>query len=205
MNTTLNRGSILTECAAIVAAALLLGTLVHHFRTDAKKKIAWVGSYGDACLKIRKPTTPPPPASAQPSPPPATPPAGPVREILADEALRHHQDGTLFLDARRTRFHESEHIPGARPFSVWETDLDRKISALLEEIPLEIPLVIYCQSGDCEDSHQLADKLKLAGYKEILVFRGGFPEWKKREWPVEAGAGAPGEAGGEPPPEEAKQ
>lgn len=223
-------GSILYECAVILAVAGILGTGVHLLRTDEKQRIAWVGNYPNPYRPMPPPqvapTPPPPVEGGDPpteatiirtggvkDPPPAPPPpkpvaSGPVREIHADEAKALHEEGSIpFLDARRTRDWERSRIPAARPFSVWETaELDQKISGLLEEFALEHTLVVYCQSGDCEDSHNLAERLKTAGYKDIRVFRGGFPEWTKRRWPVEKADGTVGplEQPVEPEPEAEK-
>jgi len=119
-----------------------------------------------------------------------------VREIPAEEAIAEYQNGTPFLDARRTRQYHEGHIPRARPMSVWEADVDQRVSAMLEEIALEERLVIYCASGDCADSHMLAEKLAVAGYKDLRIFLGGFPEWVKRGLEVEKGEGEGGAAAG---------
>jgi 3-mercaptopyruvate sulfurtransferase SseA len=116
-------------------------------------------------------------------------------EIAIDEVQLLQKEGVPFIDARRSRFYLQGHIPGARSLPVWEADLDQRISTLLTEVPQDAPVVVYCSSGDCEDSHMLAQKLEVAGYKDLKVFRGGFPEWQKRGLPVEVSSG-----GGTPPP-----
>jgi rhodanese-related sulfurtransferase len=114
---------------------------------------------------------------------PAAEPAGPFRFIDHDEVLRHYEDGVaIFIDARRTRDFVAGHIQGARSISYWEADADEKIGALREEVPLEIPIVVYCtRSKDCEDSQFLAQKLHDIGFLDLMVYRGGFPEWKEKE------------------------
>src|SRR5262245_14446804 len=76
-----------------------------------------------------------------------------VPEIGVEEAFEQFKNDAVFLDARRTRFYEQGHIPRARAMSVWEADLDKRISELLNEVPLDMTMVIYCTGGDCEDSH----------------------------------------------------
>jgi 3-mercaptopyruvate sulfurtransferase SseA len=49
-------------------------------------------------------------------------------------------------------------------------------------------LVVYCSGKDCEDSAMLADKLSMAGFFNIYVFKDGFPDWEKHGWPVRRGA-----------------
>ncbi len=113
-------------------------------------------------------------------------------EITGDDAAALHAGGALFLDARRTSVFEEGHIAGARPFSVWEVDVDDKVNALFEERsdPAEQnkPIVIYCSGGACEDSHMLSQKLWGVQFNNIYVYKDGFPDWQKRRLPVRTGA-----------------
>jgi rhodanese-related sulfurtransferase len=115
-------------------------------------------------------------------------PDRPYVEISGEDAARLFAAGALFLDARRTSDYIGGHIAGARPVSVWESDVDEKVMALLGERDGKQPLVLYCSGGDCEDSHMLAQKLWGAGFSNNLVYRDGFPDWMKRGGAVRSGA-----------------
>ena len=103
-----------------------------------------------------------------------------------------HRSGALFLDARRTSVYEEGHIAGARPFSVWEADVDEKVNRLFDErtTPEEqnLPIVIYCSGGACEDSHMLAEKLWGIQFNNVYVYKDGFPDWQQRGGSVKTGA-----------------
>jgi len=115
-------------------------------------------------------------------------PERPWIEIRGDDAVFLEARGVLFLDARRTKDYAEGHIRGARPFSVWESDVDDKILALLGEgRDMKQPVVLYCSGGDCEDSHMLGQKLFGAGFNNILVYKDGFPDWAKRDGAVGRG------------------
>ena len=118
-------------------------------------------------------------------------PDKPYIEIHGDDVAYLHSKGVLFLDARRTSVYEQGHIPGARPFSVWESDVDDKVNKLFTERPdakdQNQPIVIYCSGGDCEDSHMLAQKLWGIGFNNAYVYKDGFPDWQKRGEPVHTG------------------
>jgi len=112
----------------------------------------------------------------------------PFVEISGDDVAWLHQRGVLFLDARRTSVYEQGHIAGARPFSVWESDVDDKVKALLaENRDQKQPIIIYCSGGDCEDSHMLAQKLWGVFFNNIYVYKDGFPDWQKRGGPAKSG------------------
>jgi rhodanese-related sulfurtransferase len=112
-------------------------------------------------------------------------------EIHGDDVEALHKKGVLFLDARRTSVYEQGHITGARPFSVWESDIDEKVNKLFTERSdprdQNLPIVIYCSGGDCEDSHMLAQKLWGIQFNNVYVYKDGFPDWQKRGLPIHTG------------------
>jgi len=143
-------------------------------------------------------TTAPPPAPA-PAPPPAKPniarfsahPDKPYVEIAFNDVKALHDAGVLFLDARRTSVYEQGHVAGARPFSVWESDIDDKVRKLFDErgepAQQAQPIVVYCSGGDCEDSHMLAQKLWGIQFNNVYVYKDGFPDWQKRGGAIHTG------------------
>jgi rhodanese-related sulfurtransferase len=112
-------------------------------------------------------------------------------EIKYDDVAALHAAGALFLDARRTSVYEEGHIAGARPFSVWESDIDGKVRGLWEQRqdPKEqaLPIVVYCSGGECEDSHMLAQKLFETFFSNVYVYKDGFPDWQKHGASVHTG------------------
>jgi rhodanese-related sulfurtransferase len=113
-------------------------------------------------------------------------------EIPYADVAALHAGGALFLDARRTSVYEQGHIAGARPFAVWESDVDDKVRGLWEQRqdPKEqaLPIVIYCTGGDCEDSHMLAQKLFGALFSNIYVYKDGFPDWQAHQGAAHTGS-----------------
>ncbi len=109
-------------------------------------------------------------------------------EIGTDDAEFLYRQKRLFLDARRTTVYADGHIPGARSFPVWESDIADRVKAFFEEgLDQNAPIVIYCSGGDCEDSHMLAEKLYMVGFNNLLVYKDGFPAWQKRGLPSAKG------------------
>ena len=134
----------------------------------------------------------PPIAKSQPPKEFKPHPDKPYIEIHGDDVAALHAKGVLFLDARRTSVYEQGHIAGARPFSVWESDIDDKVNQLYAERSdprdQEKPIVIYCSGGDCEDSHMLAQKLWGIQFNNVYVYKDGFPDWEKRAGAIHRGA-----------------
>lgn len=112
-------------------------------------------------------------------------------DISGEDAMLLHKRGVLFLDARRTSVYEEGHIAGARPFPVWESDIDERVNALYGERSdpeeQDKPIVIYCSGGACEDSHMLAQKLWGIQFNNVYVYKDGYPDWTRRGGAVKTG------------------
>lgn len=112
------------------------------------------------------------------------PPHGqPYRDASGDDvAWLHAQEGILFLDARRSSVYQEGHIAGARSFPIWE---DAVVTPRIEALAGEgrdgdLPVVVYCSGGNCEDSHMLCERLFGLGFNNLLVYHDGWPDWQKR-------------------------
>ncbi|MBK8794400.1 MAG: rhodanese-like domain-containing protein [Holophaga sp.] len=160
-----------------------------------------------APLQVEPPLLPGLPSSTQPAPPavpqpskvhlsspapeisvtiPSPRPSQPVREITSTEAWAAFQKGAAFLDARRSADFEAGHIQGAFSLPVWESTLDERLVEFEAKAnrPPEAPLVLYCSGGSCEDSHLLASRLFQMGYRHLLIYRDGYPDWQAQGRPV---------------------
>jgi rhodanese-related sulfurtransferase len=146
---------------------------------------------------------PPGPAAARPRPAPAALPAipdqpsrfapaqdQPVREITGDDAWAAHQRRIPFLDARRTSEYLEGHVAGAWSVPVWEADAAARITefeARANPAPAA-PIVLYCSGGDCHDSRILAQRLVQLGYRNLLIYTDGWPDWIQHGRPRAQGA-----------------
>ena len=186
----------------VLVALAVLCAAVWNLAAPRERRLAWVGSYqpgvradshgrGDAETRGRGDT-----AISSAGQPPTTAGAATFAphpdkawvEIDPASVEQLHRQGFLFLDARRSSVYKEGHIPGARSFPVWESDIDARVKAFFEEgRDQRAPIVIYCSGGDCEDSHMLSEKLYFVGFDDALVYKDGFPDWQKRGLPVTKG------------------
>jgi rhodanese-related sulfurtransferase len=170
----------------LVVLAVLCGA-VSNLTASRERRLAWVGGYTPAARAAAAPAQRPAAATATTTG--TAPAAGAFAphpdkawvEIDGDAAAQLHRQGAVFLDARRSSVYKDGHIPGARSFPVWESDIDARVKAFFEEgRDQRAPIVVYCSGGDCEDSHMLSEKLYFVGFDNALVYKGGFPDWQKR-------------------------
>ena len=145
---------------AIVVAGSALGLLVNAF---SPRRIAYI--------------TPPPPART------------PADEISLTEATGLWRSGrAFFLDARAEADYAAGHIAGA--ISLPSESFDKRFPEVSRMLPTGAPLVAYCDGQVCELSHQLAEKLRLSGYRDVRVLVNGWTDWKTARLPTQTGAGS---------------
>ena len=193
------RSRFLPEAVLFLLLAIVLAAATNAL-AGSQRKLKWVGSYDLPAERLAAAGVAAKPSGAAPASAPSGTsaasksfPPHPVKawlEISGDDAAGLHAAGsTVFLDARRTNVYEQGHIAGARPFSVWESDVDDKVKGFFGEgRDQSQPVVVYCSGGDCEDSHTLAQKLYFVGFDNVLVYKDGFPDWQKRNLPIHTGA-----------------
>ena len=112
-----------------------------------------------------------------------------IRDLSSADAWTAYQSKIPFLDARRTEQYQDGHVPGAWSVPVWESELPARITEFEARTNpgFQDPIAVYCDGGDCEDSRLLAGKLVALGYRNLLVYRGGFPDWRDHGRPVQKG------------------
>ncbi|MEM8736945.1 MAG: rhodanese-like domain-containing protein [Planctomycetota bacterium] len=86
-------------------------------------------------------------------------------------------ESVLWVDARPSAEYTQQRIPGAVWLSVddWEAGL----FDVLERVPTEGWVVVYCGSQRCEASREVAERLRdEAGLERVVVLHGGWDAWK---------------------------
>jgi rhodanese-related sulfurtransferase len=116
-----------------------------------------------------------------------------TKVVTAEEVQKRMASGVPVIDARVANEYAEEHIKGAKnvPYkekSAKSTSFDASQDSFdVSKLPADksAPLVIYCNAGECWKSYKASVAALKAGYKNILWFRGGMPEWKSKKLPVE--------------------
>lgn len=100
-----------------------------------------------------------------------------VRELVAT--------GALPVDARDGAQYADGHLPGA--VSLPLTEVDAQLANFRQQVAAERTLIVYCNGYGCPDSFDLGLRLIAAGYRDVRVHEGGFPEWRDAGLPVATG------------------
>ena len=104
-----------------------------------------------------------------------------VREIAASKSM-------VPLDGRSEADYENGHLPGAYSLSV--TDFNKRFPEFSARYPKEGAYLIYCGSGQCGLSRQLASLLQKQGYHQLKIYTAGYNDWFLSGNPVEKGKGS---------------
>jgi rhodanese-related sulfurtransferase len=116
-----------------------------------------------------------------------------VTVVTADQVKKMMDSGTPVIDTRVANEFAEAHIKGAKsvPYrekSAKAVDFDATADSFdVSKLPSDksTPVVFYCNAGECWKSYKAAVVASKAGYTKIQWFRGGFPEWKTKGFPVE--------------------
>ncbi len=101
----------------------------------------------------------------------------------AEDLFSHGQEAALFIDSRSREEYAAGHIPGALSLA-----LEEHAGGLAEgevAAPVEKPIVVYCEGGDCATSTAMAKWISARGFQDVRIFSGGFAEWAAAGLPVE--------------------
>lgn len=97
------------------------------------------------------------------------------QEIDMKKAKELHTAGVPFYDSRPANLFSKGTIEGS--INISATKFEEKKGVLLKDMTK--PVVSFCQGYSCVLSHELARKLFDLGYRNVLVYAGGYPEWEK--------------------------
>ena len=99
-----------------------------------------------------------------------------------DDVRHQLKDGALPVDARSRQSYDQGHLPGA--YSLPLARVDSLLDSFCSQVPVDLPLVVYCSGKDCPDAFDLAKRLIAEGYRTVWVFGGGFSAWRVAGLPV---------------------
>lgn len=153
------------EACVIIACGVLFGLTLHHQLV--------VDAFSGRLVPEQRPAAE------------ATAPAGLPVPVLIDEVKQARQSGAHVVDARSPELYAMGHIDGA--VSLPLAELDALLPEFLGRVGKDQVIITYCSGFGCPDSFDLGVRLIEAGFRDVRVFEGGYPEWRDAGLPV-AGA-----------------
>ena len=177
--------SIVGQAAILTAVALGIALADGAFRGFEMPPKATQSNLPASVLSARPATAPLPSPASPEAPPPAADSTDPDALSVQDFYAAWSAGTISTIDARPLADFVESHIPNA--FSLPFEDFGAGTPALLEMLPADRPVVVYCDGGDCHASDHVASMLLQYGFKSVVIFRPGFPSWVAAGYPAEAG------------------
>ena len=116
-----------------------------------------------------------------------------AKVVAAEDVAALMQKNAIFFDVRTNEEYTKSRVKGAKllPYkevSKKEVDFDpsKDEFKLTEAIAdRNSPLIFACNGAECWKSYKAAKFAVASGYKNVHWFRGGFPEWRAKNMPLE--------------------
>jgi rhodanese-related sulfurtransferase len=105
--------------------------------------------------------------------------------IAREDLVARIQSGNppVLLEALPERYFAQKHLPGALHFP------HDQVAELAPRIVPDrsTPIVVYCASRTCQNSHIAAQRLAQLGYADVAVYAGGKQDWEEAGLRFETG------------------
>jgi rhodanese-related sulfurtransferase len=79
----------------------------------------------------------------------------------------------ILVEALPEKYYRDGHLPGARHLP--HTEVAQRAAEVLPD--KTAPIVVYCASATCQNSHIAARILEQKGYADVAVYAGGKEDW----------------------------
>lgn len=100
-----------------------------------------------------------------------------LKTVTYEQLVRLLNDpGFLFVDARPAEEYNKGHIPNAINIFAYEENKNLYFSTI-GGLPQNKTLIVYCDGGNCDASHKLAEDIFSFGFKKVFLYSGGWEEW----------------------------
>jgi rhodanese-related sulfurtransferase len=102
-----------------------------------------------------------------------------IPDIDLAEMERIVSEGTIpMYDSRFGRDYNRGTIPGAKNMAINSSLTERQ--ELLGNTPKSQRIAVFCQSSGCGYADEVAQFLKFNGYENVVIYRGGYREWRQK-------------------------
>ncbi|MGI6455213.1 MAG: rhodanese-like domain-containing protein [bacterium] len=116
---------------------------------------------------------------------PSAPPVEEEYTVLSTEDVNQMLNAgeAIFIDARDPNEYAVGHIPGA--LNLPANSFAETYAEIGDALPRDFPLVIYCQGGACDQSHEVLEQLEQLDFQMLFLYQEGWNAWSEAGLPVE--------------------
>jgi|DewCreStandDraft_4_1066084.scaffolds.fasta_scaffold00288_31 rhodanese-related sulfurtransferase len=175
-----NKKKLLLEIAGIIFFASLLG-FAYHFTLPQKKQLFHFKVANDSSNNILKIKPIANIDSLKKAIINELDLSGEYGSITLEQVWALSKDSSvIIIDARKPDAYNISHIDNAINIYPYAFQSESELVAKITSLPSDKLFVVYCDGGDCDLSHEIANKMKMLGFKHVTLFHGGWAEWVKK-------------------------
>jgi rhodanese-related sulfurtransferase len=102
----------------------------------------------------------------------------PVDNEVSLNEIQGWKESVIWVDARSGQEYRKDHIPSAIELNV--DNFESNLPHLLELWQPGCRVVVYCDTLQCDSSHEMAERLTgEVGLSDVYVLYGGWASWRK--------------------------
>lgn len=98
-----------------------------------------------------------------------------LKALIASDAKK------TIIEALPRKYYETEHLPGA--INLPHDEVQATAATLIPDQGW--PVIVYCASATCKNSHIAAEILRGMGYRQVYEYAEGKQGWKEAGLPLE--------------------
>ncbi len=96
--------------------------------------------------------------------------------------------GAVLIDARPEKAYLQGHIPGSIAMPASADGEPADIKKVYSYATPTDEVIVYCGGSDCEDSREVFDLLREAGFTHLRLYLAGWYDWRKAGMEIETAA-----------------
>jgi len=104
------------------------------------------------------------------------------KTVTYEQMLKILESGTgefIIVDARNSEYWKKSKIGNSINIFPYE-DESNVINKILD-LPYDKKIIVYCDGGNCDSSHKIAEMMKNFGLENVFIYSGGWEEWTKKK------------------------
>jgi rhodanese-related sulfurtransferase len=89
-----------------------------------------------------------------------------------------NDDNFVIIDARSQDYYSISRI--GKAINIFPYDDEAEVMNKIMDLAIDKTYIVYCDGGNCDSSHKIAEILLNFGY-QTFIYSGGWDEWSKRK------------------------
>lgn len=88
-------------------------------------------------------------------------------------------DDFIIIDARNAELFNKSKIGNS--LNIFPYSDEAEVVNKIFDLPQDKKIVVYCDGGNCDSSHKIAEMLLSFGYDNTFIYSGGWEEWSNKQ------------------------